>query len=154
VFVVDSNVLVYAANRNAPEFPVCHAALARWRTQMSRWYLTWSICFEFMRVATHRGTIDRPWSLMEAWDFICALRESPSLRILVPGDNFADAYAETIASARHLAGADVHDAHIVALMREHGVQNIYTRNMGFHRFPGLKVIDPIASEPQPPGLHE
>ena len=34
------------------------------------------------------------------------------------------------------------DAHLVALMRQHGVSTIYTRDRGFRRFDGLTVLDP------------
>ncbi len=30
------------------------------------------------------------------------------------------------------------------LMREHGIKEIYTRDMDFHRFPFLTVLDPAA----------
>jgi predicted nucleic acid-binding protein len=29
-------------------------------------------------------------------------------------------------------------------MREHGIKEIYTRDTDFHRFPFIKVIDPIS----------
>jgi predicted nucleic acid-binding protein len=41
VFVVDTNVLVYAADASAPEHARCHALLERWRRQQGAWYLTW-----------------------------------------------------------------------------------------------------------------
>ena len=144
MFVVDSNILIYAANRNAPEFDICNAALEKWRRQSGRWHLTWSVCFEFMRAVTHRATLERPWSLAEAWSFLDNLRQSPGLRILAPTENFAAAFAETITTARYLSGSDVHDAGIAAVMKEHGVRTIYTHDRGFHRFPFLEVIDPIA----------
>jgi predicted nucleic acid-binding protein len=37
----------------------------------------------------------------------------------------------------------VQDAHTVALMREHGVRVIYTRDTDFHRFPDLEARDPL-----------
>jgi predicted nucleic acid-binding protein len=43
-----------------------------------------------------------------------------------------------------LRGNILHDAHTAALMREHGIKEIYTRDMDFHRFPFLTVLDPTA----------
>lgn len=40
-------------------------------------------------------------------------------------------------------GPLAHDAHTAALMREHGVRAIYTRDTDFHRFPGIEVVDPL-----------
>jgi predicted nucleic acid-binding protein len=42
----------------------------------------------------------------------------------------------------HLRGNILHDVHTAALMREHGIRQIYTRDSDFHRFPFLTVIDP------------
>jgi uncharacterized protein len=44
----------------------------------------------------------------------------------------------------HLVGNLVHDAHTAILMREHGIRRIITRDVDFHRFPFLEVVDPLA----------
>ncbi len=44
----------------------------------------------------------------------------------------------------HLSGNLMHDAHTAVLMREHGVQRIYTRDTDFHRFPFVEPIDPAS----------
>ena len=36
----------------------------------------------------------------------------------------------------------VHDMHIAALMREHGISRICTMDAGFRRFPFLSVEEP------------
>jgi predicted nucleic acid-binding protein len=41
-----------------------------------------------------------------------------------------------------LAGNLLYDAHTAIIMREHGIQQICTRDADFHRFPFLEVIDP------------
>jgi predicted nucleic acid-binding protein len=43
-------------------------------------------------------------------------------------------------------GRQVPDAHIAALMRQHGVATIYTRDTDFRRFNGIRVEDPFATE--------
>jgi predicted nucleic acid-binding protein len=47
-------------------------------------------------------------------------------------------------SAPGVHGNLVHDAHIAAVLAEHGVRRIYTRDQDFRRFPGLEVVDPLA----------
>jgi predicted nucleic acid-binding protein len=46
VFVVDTNVLVYAADRSATEHARCRELLFDWRAQATPWYLTWGIVYE------------------------------------------------------------------------------------------------------------
>jgi predicted nucleic acid-binding protein len=49
---------------------------------------------------------------------------------------------EAVRSAR-ATGNLIHDAHIAALLLEHGVKEIYTADRGFRRFRGFKVTDPF-----------
>jgi predicted nucleic acid-binding protein len=37
----------------------------------------------------------------------------------------------------------VPDAHLAALLRQHGVRRLYTADTDFHRFPFLEVSDPF-----------
>jgi predicted nucleic acid-binding protein len=37
----------------------------------------------------------------------------------------------------------VPDAHVVALMHQHGVRTIWTRDRGFRRFRGIEAHDPF-----------
>jgi predicted nucleic acid-binding protein len=48
-----------------------------------------------------------------------------------------------VADVPELTGNLVHDAHTAALMLEHGVRAIYTRDTDFHRFQGIEVRDPL-----------
>lgn len=43
------------------------------------------------------------------------------------------------------SGNLAHDAHIAALLREHGVEEIWTADRDFARFAGLQVRDPLAT---------
>lgn len=36
----------------------------------------------------------------------------------------------------------MHVAHTAVLMREHGIERIFTRDTDFHRFPFLETVDP------------
>ncbi len=38
---------------------------------------------------------------------------------------------------------DTHDAHLVALMNQHGVSTIWTHDVDFRRFDGIRVYDPV-----------
>jgi toxin-antitoxin system PIN domain toxin len=156
VFVVDTNVLVYAARRDAPFHEPCREAVERWRAQEGAWFSTWSVVYEFLRVMTHRGASQRPWTLAGAWSFVDALLASPGFRILGPTPRHADVAAEVFRALPELSGNRLHDAHIAVLMREHGVRRIYTRDADFHRFPFLEPVDPVrpaapAGVAEPPG---
>jgi toxin-antitoxin system PIN domain toxin len=143
VLVVDTNILVYAADADSP----WHASSREWlehqRGRPDAWYTTWPILYEFMRVTTHPRVMRCPWSAPHAWGFIAALLASPGLGVLVPTERHADVAAQVIAELPWLAGNLLHDAHTAILMREHGIRRICTRDTDFHRFVFLEVVDPL-----------
>ena|SRR5438874_4259972 len=143
MLVVDTNVLVYAADVDSPHHAACRRWLEQHRARPDAWYTTWAIVYEFLRVTTHARVMRRPWTAGAAWKFVVALLASPGFDILVPTLRHADVAAEVIAEIPELAGNLVHDAHTAILMREHGVRQICTRDADFHRFRFLEVIDPL-----------
>lgn len=144
MFVVDTNILLYAAERSFPEHQRCRDALLEWRQRVDAWYLTWSVVYEFVRVATHPKVFEKPWSAPEAWSFIDALLAAPGLGVLVATERHADVAREVLRELPELRGNLVHDAHTAILMREHGIGEIRTRDTDFHRFGFLRVVDPLA----------
>ncbi len=143
MFVVDTNVLVYAAERSFREHRACRELLATCRRGASAWYVTWGILYEFVRVATHPRVFRRPWSSADAWRFVEALLAAESLGLLIETPRHADVAAQTIALVPSLCGNLVHDGHTAVLMREHGIRRIYTRDRDFRIFPFLEVLDPV-----------
>lgn len=144
VFVVDTNILVHAANFDSPFNDACRRALDDWRRQSGAWYLTWGVCYEFMRVVTHRRILRSPWRSTDAYEFLQSILSSQSLGMLVPTERHRQVLADLLSEMPHLTGNVMHDAATAALMREHGIKTIYTRDADFHRFRFLEPIDPTA----------
>lgn len=147
MFVVDTNVLLYAADTSAPEHERCRTLLEGWRRRGGAWYLTWGICYEFLRVATHPHVFRRPWSAADARRFLAAVEQSPGLGFLVPTERHGRVLTEVVGELPHLAGNVLHDAETAVLMREHGIRRICTRDTDFHRFPFVEPVDPLTDEP-------
>ncbi len=147
MFVVDTNVLVYAADVSAPEHPRCRALLEKWRAQQGAWYLTWGNCYEFLRVVTHPRVLRQPWTSQSAGEFLGALQQSPGLAMLVPTDRHAAVLHEVMSEVPIISGNLWHDAETAVLMREHGIRRICTRDTDFARFPFVEIIDPLVDEP-------
>lgn len=143
MFVVDTNVLVYAAESGSVEHARCRELLQEWRAQPSAWYTTWGILYEFIRVTTHRNVFRVPWTALASWGFVEVLLASPGLGILLETDRHSEVASDVLHEVPLLGGNLIHDAHTAILMREHGIQRIYTRDTDFHRFPFLQVLDPL-----------
>ncbi|MEA1927411.1 MAG: TA system VapC family ribonuclease toxin [Candidatus Auribacterota bacterium] len=143
MFVVDTNILLYAANTNSGEHKICRRFILECRKQVSPWYLTWGIVYEFLRVATHPRVFRKPLHIMDAWKFIQSLQASPSLSMLMETDLHSEVASEVFNAIPLLLGNLVFDGRTAVLMKEHGIKRIYTRDTDFHRFPFLEVIDPL-----------
>ncbi|MHB2016322.1 MAG: type II toxin-antitoxin system VapC family toxin [Candidatus Xenobia bacterium] len=143
MFVVDTNIFMYAANSEAPEHARCRPLLEAWRAQSSAWFTTWGVLYEFMRVITHPRVLRRPWTGAQALQFVNAVLASPSLCLLIETPRHLALAREAFDLVHGLAGNLIHDAHIAILMKEHGIRQIYTRDTAFHRFPWVEVIDPL-----------
>jgi uncharacterized protein len=145
MFVVDTNVLVYAAERSFPEHERCRALVLEWRKSETAWYATWGVVYEFLRVVTHPRVFRKPWDIASAWSFVTALLAAPGFGLLVETDKHAAIVDELLAQVPFAAGNLMHDLHTVALMREHGVRRIVTRDADFHRFSDIETVDPLAA---------
>jgi len=144
MLVIDTNVLIYAANQDMEFHGPCRRTVERCRAETSPWYVTWPICYEFLRICTHSGILPKPWSLGAAWRFLEIILASPVAGILLPTDRHGELLDDLISEIPHLRGNILHDAHTAVLMREHGIREIYTRDTDFHRFPFIKVTDPVS----------
>jgi uncharacterized protein len=143
VFVVDTNLLVYAADEDFARQREIRKLLKEWSSSSETWYVTWSIVYEFLSVSTQRSAFAHPLSFAQAWDFIEALRTFPSFQILMETNRHADAVRELVREYPHMSGTRFHDLHIAAVMREHGITDIRTTDDDFHQFKFLRVTNPL-----------
>ena len=144
---LDTNVLVYAANEDAPQHDVCRALIEGIDSDgrqgdLEPLCLTWSVVYEFLRVITHRSVLDHPFSIDHAWATVASLLDLPHVQILGPGPQHAD-HAMRMLAAPGVNGNLVFDAHVAAVLAEHGVRRVYTFDQDFHRFPGVEVVNPL-----------
>lgn len=143
MLVVDTNVLVYAADADSPRHRQANDWLVRQRARPDAWYVTWSIVYEFLRVTTHPRVMRQPWNARDAWAFIAALLDSPGFDLLIPTPRHALVVEQVLAELPTLSGNLIHDAHTAILMREHGIHRICTYDADFHRFSFLEVVEPV-----------
>jgi predicted nucleic acid-binding protein len=65
------------------------------------------------------------------------------VRLLGEEDGFLDVYREVTGSFP-VRGNLVPDAHLSALLKQHGVRTLYTRDGDFRKFAFLDIRDPFA----------
>jgi toxin-antitoxin system PIN domain toxin len=140
---VDANVLVYASNESAAEHVRAKALVEGLLAGPALTTLFWPVLLSYLRIVTHPRIFDHPLPADRATAVIDQLVTAPSLQIVGEGDTFWPAY-RTLDIGRAITGNDVPDAAIAAMMSAHGVSTIYTRDRGFRRFDGIRVLDPFA----------
>ena len=143
MLVFDTNVLLYAADRDSEHHEPCRRRIEAARPGPSPAFLTWNICYEFLRTGTHRRVFRSPWTPADASGFLTALLDSPGITLLLPTRRHEAVLEQTVAELPDVRGNQMYDLHTAVLMREHGVGRICTRDTGFHRFPFLDVVDPV-----------
>ena len=84
VAIFDTNVLLYAADQDSEYHEPCRRLIEDARRSPSPAFLTWNICYEFLRASTHRWVFRSPWSPTEARGFVAALVGAPGITLLLP----------------------------------------------------------------------
>jgi toxin-antitoxin system PIN domain toxin len=141
---VDTNILVYALRQEMPESASARAALKALAQGPEPWALPWPCAYEFLRVVTHPRIFRPATPLKVALAALQALLDAPNLVSPVETRRHLALLQQTLAQAP-VVGDDVFDAHVATLLREHGVEVLLTHDGGFQRYPGLRVVDPVAS---------
>jgi predicted nucleic acid-binding protein len=139
----DTNVLVYAADEASEFHTPCTARLEEARNNPSSSFLTWNVCYEFLRITTHLGAPRILFDPQAAQRFLSGLLNSPGFSVLCPTDRHADVLSQTLLELPWVRGNVFFDLHTAVLMRENGISEICTRDSDFLRFPFLTVIDPL-----------
>ena len=142
MFVVDTDILVYASDPDAELHRTCRERLEDWGAHLSPWYVSWPICYEFLRICTHPRVFRKPWPIAAGWEFLEVVLARPSAGTLLPTAQHLAVLGDVIRDVPQVRGNVLHDVHTAVLMREHGIKEIYTCDMDFHRFAFLRVLDP------------
>lgn len=93
--------------------------------------------------ANHPRIFDAPLSPSEAQGNIERLMECPRVRTLSEGEGFWSVYRD-LAGRIPARGNTVPDAHLAAILKQHGIRTLYTRDRDFAKFPFLRTVDPLA----------
>src|SRR3546814_20488847 len=97
-----------------------------------------------LRMVTHAFICRSPLPFEAARANVDGLLALPHIRAAGETADFWRAFGQVSADV-HLRGNLVPDAHLVDLMRTHGVSHIWSRDRDIRRFTGMTVNDPFAA---------
>ena len=141
--VIDTNIILYAANRDAQEYPAASSFLRAAADSGQQWYLTEGIIYEFLRVATHPKVFPLPLAWSEALSFVVPILKHPNFLLLTAEARHWTLLESLLEKLTYPAGNLFFDIRTAVLMREHGIREIYTADTDFLQIPDIKVINPL-----------
>lgn len=142
MIAIDTNILIYARREETPFHEEAKELLRNLAEGHKPWALPWPCIYEFLRVVTHPRVFDPPTQLEVALEDIGSLIKAPAIILMGEGPGHFDHMRYMVSSGRTV-GNLAHDAHIAALVREHGVDELWTTDKDFMRFSGLRIRNPF-----------
>jgi toxin-antitoxin system PIN domain toxin len=143
MILVDANLLMYAANRSAPEHEAARAWLDEQLSGTARVGLAWPSLLAFVRLASNPLVVRQPVSPEKAWKQAAEWLSAEAAWIPLPTDRHAAVVAGYFQEP-WMTSRLVPDAHLAGLAVEHGL-TLCSTDGDFARFSGLTWLNPLAA---------
>ena len=141
-FGVDVNILLYASDDSSPLHAKATHFLQACASEREVFCLAWLTVMSYLRMATHPAIFSRPLSPAQALANVQALLSLPHCRAIGEEADHLRVYQD-ITQAVPARGNLVPDAHLAAVLSQHGVVTLYTHDRDFRKFAFLDVRDPL-----------
>lgn len=142
-YAIDVNILLYASDAESPVHERASEFLKQCVLGREVFCLAWVSLMSYMRMATHPAIFRHPLTHAEAARNVEALLAVPHCRVISEEEGFWDSY-RGVTQEVPTRGNLVPDAHLAALLSQHGVLTLYTRDRDFRKFGFLDVRDPLS----------
>ncbi|WP_372735934.1 type II toxin-antitoxin system VapC family toxin [Nocardioides sp.] len=142
MIAVDTNVLVYAHRADSDDHEAALSALRTLAEGGRPWGVPWPCLHEFLAVVTHPRIFRPPSTVDAALAAAADLLRLPGCTPFGEGPDHLEQLADLVRSGK-AQGPRVHDARIAATCLSHGVEELWTADRDFARFPRLTTRNPL-----------
>ena len=142
MILVDANLLLYAANRVAPEHETAREWLDAHLSGTARVGLPWPSLLAFVRLASNPLVMRQPVPVARAWEQVQQWLTAGPAWVPQPTVRHAEVLGG-LCGATWMTSRLVPDAHLAALAIEHGL-TLCSTDGDFARFAGLDWENPLA----------
>ena len=142
-YSLDVNVLLYASDRSSDRHLRARRFVEACAAGPEILCLTWPTLMSYLRIATHPRIFTAPLSPDEALGNVSAIIRLPHVRAVSEVDGFVDAYKH-VTGETPVRGNLVPDAHVAAILFQHGVRTLYSNDRDFRKFSLLELRDPFS----------
>ena len=143
---VDTNILVYAHRMDSSFHRGASQAISNLAESSISWAIPWPCVHEFYAVVTNARIFRTPATPAEAFAFLDALSGGGGLRFLGEGIDHLGRLRGLVESSG-ATGGGIHDARIAAICLSHGINELWSADRDFSRFPALKLVNPLVGNP-------
>ncbi|MFP4483855.1 MAG: type II toxin-antitoxin system VapC family toxin [Spirochaetaceae bacterium] len=143
MIAVDTNILVYAHRGDSAFHGPAFEAVRSLAESDTPWAVPWPVVHEFLAVVTHPRIYSPPTPLSEALMQVQIWMGSPSFAALAEPAGVYFRHLQHLVEAAQATGPRVHDARIAAICLSHGVDELWTADRDYSRFPVLTVRNPL-----------
>jgi predicted nucleic acid-binding protein len=143
---LDTNILLYAANEDAPEHGVCKTFLQKVVENPEDWIIADQVYLELYRALRSLKVMSNPLSAGEAANHISLLRDGMGMMHCGYSSECWDRLIRSL-QTEDFPYRRTNDAVLAATLLSHGVKTFYTRNTKDFLSAGFKqIINPVDSE--------
>jgi uncharacterized protein len=142
-FGIDVNILLYASDEGSPLHDKAVDFLSTCAQGREVFCIAWLTAMSYLRISTHASIFQRPLTPAEAMQNVEALLSLPHCRPIAEEEGFLKTY-QGITRDVPARGNLVPDAHLAAVLSQHGIVTLYTHDRDFRKFDFLDVRDPLA----------
>jgi toxin-antitoxin system PIN domain toxin len=142
VILLDANILLYAYSSTSPHHVAAREYLTEAMVRRESIGLPWLTVLAFLRIVTSSRAYANVYSMDEACAIIDDLLSNSNVEVIGPGHGHWVAFGKLLIDSQATSRM-INDAHLAAIALEHGAA-LCTNDRDFTRFPGLKIVNPIA----------
>lgn len=142
LYLLDTNILVYAKMKGMPEHPTVSAWLAETVADpVSEILVCETSLLAFLRISTNTKIFDPPLDLDDARDYLSQFLSIDTVRIFSPTTHHFFDVAD-LGLKHEMTGRHIMDAHLAAIAMSTGAI-LVTRDCDFKKIPYLKTLNPL-----------
>ena len=142
MIAVETNILVYAHRQELPQHSAASQCVRSLMESGLPWAIPWPCAHEFVGVVTNRRIFKTPSTLDEVLAQLDAWRSAPWFVFLPEAGDHLIHLADVLSSSGATGGA-IHDAKIAAICLGHDVDELWSVDRDFRKFPGLRIVNPL-----------
>jgi toxin-antitoxin system PIN domain toxin len=140
MIAVDTNILVHAHRADSPWHTIASARLQE--VAEAPWAIPWPCIHELIAIVTHPKIFDPPTPMDDARKAVDSWLRAPTLALLCEMEGYWEILSRLLGSSR-VVGPRIHDARIAALCIQHAIDELWTADRDFSRFPELRAVNPL-----------